>query len=73
MFGCKQLVVPRSIPPVFLRENHLPLHVMPYGYKGGKAADFLGNYLIAGRDKLKSSHNEQSNTKKYKQSILKAN
>ena len=29
--------------------------------------------LISGRDKLKSSHNEQSNTIKYKQSILKAN
>ena len=36
-----KVVLPRSIPPVFLRKNHLPLHVMPYGYKEGKIADFL--------------------------------
>ena len=35
-----QIIVPRSIPPVFLTKNHLPLHVMPRGYKGGCVADF---------------------------------
>ena len=30
----------------FSCENHLPLHVMPYGYKGGKAADFWACYLL---------------------------
>ena len=35
MFGCKWLVISRSIPPVFLSKNHLPFP------KGGKSADFL--------------------------------
>ena len=28
-----QFIVPMSIPPIFLTKNHLPLHVMPCGYK----------------------------------------
>ena len=40
-----QIVLLRPIPPVFLRKNHLPLHVMPYGYKGGEIAGFWGRYL----------------------------
>ena len=40
-----QIIVSRSILPVFLRKNHLPLHVMPREYKGGCVGDFLGCYL----------------------------
>ena len=40
-----QIIASMSSPPVFLTKNHLPLHVMPYGYKGGKIADFWGCYL----------------------------
>ena len=45
-FGWKSDYHIKVNPSGFLTKNHLPLHVMPRGYKGGKIADFWACYLL---------------------------
>ena len=44
-FGCKSDYCIKVNLSGFLTKNHLPLHVMPRGYKGGCVGDFWGCYL----------------------------